>query len=98
MAGGRSPRGCTTAAGWIELGPTADGGAAAVSRRLPDGVPGFLRGILPSDGRVTQTDTWGPGRGRRAARHLVRGFAGSPGEVSGENVLEPGARPRPAGR
>src|SRR5690242_12726185 len=39
-----------------------DGGAVTlvVSRKLPDGVPGFLTKFLPADGRVKQTDTWGP--------------------------------------
>src|SRR5688500_5433650 len=39
-----------------------EGGAVTlvVSRKLPDGVPGFLTKFLPADGRVVQTDTWGP--------------------------------------
>jgi hypothetical protein len=41
--------------------PTPDGGVElVVSRELPAGVPSFLERFLPRDGRVTQTDTWGP--------------------------------------
>ena len=67
-----------------------DGGALLVtSRRLPDGTPGWLQRFLPQDGRITQTDRWGP------ARHGVRhgtwqaSFPGSPGEVAGEMRVEP---------
>ena len=40
----------------------------AVSRELPDGAPGYLTRLLPRDGRVVQTDDWGPADGD-GARH-----------------------------
>jgi hypothetical protein len=76
----------------VEGGPTPDGGARlAVSRVLPDGVPGYLAPFLPHDRRTTQTDVWGPARdGVRRGTFAVT-FPGSPGEISGEHVLEPAA-------
>ncbi len=74
----------------LAAGPTADGGAVlTVSRRLPDGIPGYVQPFAPKDGRVTQTDTWGPavGGGRRGTWEVS--FPGSPGEVGGEMALEP---------
>lgn len=71
---------------------TADGGALLIySRKLPDGVPGFLQRFLPKDGRVTQTDTWGPADTGGADRHgtWVAAFAGAPGEVHGTMTLTP---------
>ena len=62
-----------------------------VSRKLPDGIPGFLQKFLPSDGRVTQTDSWS------AAKEGVRGGTwkadtpGSPVKVGGTMRLEPAA-------
>ena len=76
----------------VEAAATGDGGARlVVSRRLPDGIPGFLAAFVPRDGRVTQTDVWGPATGgtRRGTWQVT--FPGSPGEISGENVLEPAA-------
>lgn len=71
---------------------TPDGGVVLVhSRRLPDGVPGFLQKFLPKDGRVTQTDTWGPVQadGARTGTWTVA-FAGAPGEVGGTTAVVPG--------
>ena len=69
---------------------TPDGGALLVtSRRLPDGIPSFLLRFAPRDGRVTQTDRWGPARDgvRRGTWEVT--FPGSPGEVRGETWIEP---------
>lgn len=68
-----------------------DGGGVVmvVSRRLPDGVPGFLQRFTPKDGRVTQTDRWsGAEDGVRHATWEVA-FPGSPGSVTGDMTLEP---------
>jgi hypothetical protein len=71
--------------------PTADGGmVVVVSRRLPDGVPSAVQHLLPRDGRVTQTDTWGPAvDGARSGTWSVH-FAGAPGNVGGQLALTPG--------
>ncbi len=76
----------------VEATATPDGGARLVSsRKLPDGVPGFLSAFLPADGRTTQTDVWGPAvDGVRRGTWSVT-FPGSPGEVTGDNVVEPTA-------
>lgn len=74
----------------VEAAPTADGGARlAVSRELPDGVPGFLSAFLPKDGRVTQTDVWGPAAGGVRRGTWSASFPGSPALISGETSLEP---------
>ena len=45
----------------VERSERADGGVRlVVSRELPAGGPGFLQRFLPRDGRVVQTDDWGP--------------------------------------
>lgn len=70
----------------------ADGGVTlAVSRALPDGAPGFLQRFLPSDGRVVQTDTWGPDQA--GVRHGTwrADLPGAPAEISGTMRLEPAA-------
>ncbi len=69
-----------------------DGGATmVVSRRLPDGIPGFMQKFAPQDGRVTQTDTWGPDAdGVRRGTWAVS-FPGSPGQIVGETRIEPRA-------
>lgn len=74
----------------VSAGATPDGGAALVyTRRLPDAVPSTMRRFLPSDGRVTQRDTWAPAQdGRRHATWEV-GFPGMPGTVGGTMLLEP---------
>lgn len=74
----------------VSAAATADGGAVVViSRRLPDGIPSMLQRFAPQDGRVTQTDTWGPaGGGVRRGTWRVE-FAGAPGELRGETSLTP---------
>ncbi len=68
----------------------ADGGVTLVlSRKLPDGVPGFLHRFLPADRRVITTDVWGPSvdgcrRGTWAAH-----IAGAPAKLGGTMRLEP---------
>lgn len=71
-----------------ELG---DGGAVTlvVSRKLPDGVPGFLTKFLPADGRVVQTDTWGPAVDGVRSGTWVASTPGSPADVRGTMRLEP---------
>ncbi len=71
---------------------TPDGGAVvAVSRRLPDGGPSFMQKLGPRDGRVVQTDTWGPAAAGARRGTWSAAFPGSPGDVSGTTVLEPTA-------
>lgn len=60
-----------------------------VSRKLPEGVPGFLTKFLPKDGKVTQTDVWGPARDGVRAGTWVADTPGSPAKVSGTMRLEP---------
>ncbi|MCW2724441.1 MAG: hypothetical protein JWN35_1362 [Frankiales bacterium] len=68
-----------------------DGGVdLAVSRELPDGVPGFLERFLPKDGRVVQHESWGPADGAG----IVRGtwsveIDGAPAKIGGTGSLEP---------
>jgi hypothetical protein len=70
-----------------------DGGLLlAVSRTLPDGVPGFLQKFLPSDGRVLETFEWDAdgGDGTRTGRwHAV--IPGAPARLGGTMRLEPTA-------
>lgn len=68
-----------------------DGGAVTlvVSRSLPDGIPGIFSKLLPADGRVTQTDSWGPSvDGVRAGTWKVE-TPGSPADVHGTMALQP---------
>lgn len=72
---------------------TPDGGVTVVvSRALPAGVPGALTKFLPKDGRVTQTDRWGPPQpdGSRVGRWDVDS-PGVPAELGGQIRLEPTA-------
>lgn len=71
--------------------PTAEGGLLVrTSRRLPDGVPGYLQRFTPADGRVTQTDTWGPAiDGVRSGTWEVS-FPGSPATMGGSTDVQPG--------
>lgn len=72
------------------LTPTPDGGAVLVhSRKLPDGAPGFLQAFLPKDGRVTQTDTWGPAEGDARRGTWRVSFPGAPAEVAGTTSVLP---------
>lgn len=60
-----------------------------VSRRLPDGIPGFLQKFLPADGRVTQTDTWVPAAAGVRSGTWKADTPGSPVKVGGTMRLEP---------
>ena len=60
-----------------------------MSRKLPDGVPGFLTKFLPADGRVVQTDTWGPAVDGVRSGTWVADTPGSPADVRGTMRLEP---------
>ena len=74
----------------VRAEPTPDGGALLVTtRELPSGAPGPLQRFVPRDGRVTQTDTWGPSVDgvRRGTWHVA--FPGSPGQVDGDMAVEP---------
>jgi hypothetical protein len=70
----------------------ANGGVTlVVSRELPAGVPGFLERFLPKDGRVTQTDDWGPAHdGARSGTWKVE-IPGAPARLGGTMRLEPTA-------
>lgn len=70
----------------------ADGGVRlVVSRELPAGGPGFLERFLPRDGRVVQTDDWGPAEDgqRRGTWQVV--IPGVPATLGGTMRLEPTA-------
>lgn len=74
----------------VERELRADGGVRmVVSRELPGGVPGFLERFLPRDGRVVQTDDWGPAQdGVRRGRWSVV-IPGAPASLGGTLLLEP---------
>ena len=61
----------------------------AVSRELPDGAPGFLQRLLPKDGRVVQTDDWGPpeSSGARSGTWQVE-LPGVPARLGGTMRVE----------
>lgn len=70
----------------------ADGSVElVVSRKLPDGVPGFLIRFLPADGRAVQTDSWGPDVGGSRRGTWRADVAGAPAKVGGTMRLEPTA-------
>ena len=70
----------------------ADGGVElVVSRSLPDGIPGFLQRFLPSDRRVTQTDSWGEVVGGARSGTWRADIPGAPAKVGGSMRLEPTA-------
>ena len=60
-----------------------------VTRKLPDGIPGFLQKFLPADGRVTQTDVWQPASGGVRSGTWRADTPGSPVKVGGTMRLEP---------
>lgn len=69
---------------------TPDGGAViTVSRRLPDKIPGFLQRFTPKDGRISQTDAWGPAVDGVRRGTWSASFPGSPAEIRGEMSIEP---------
>ncbi len=74
----------------VEREQRPDGGVRmVVSRELPSGVPGFLERFLPQDGRVMQTDDWGPAQdGVRRGRWSVV-IPGAPASLGGTLLLEP---------
>ena len=66
-----------------------DGGLVfVVSRELPGGVPGFLERFLPKDGRVVQTDEWGPEQGGARRGTWRVDIPGAPAKLGGSMVLE----------
>ena len=74
----------------VRADPTPDGGAVLVTtRELPSGAPPSLQRFVPPDGRVTQTDTWGPALDgvRRGTWQVV--LPGTPGQVDGDMSVEP---------
>lgn len=68
-----------------------DGGAVtlAVSRGLPDGIPGFLEKLLPAGGRALQTESWGPSEGGARRGTWTGHIPGAPATVGGTMSLEP---------
>lgn len=68
-----------------------DGGGVTlvISRKLPDGVPGFLTKFLPADGLVRQTDAWGASTDGVRSGTWVAATPGSPADVRGTMRLEP---------
>lgn len=76
----------------VRAEPTAGGGTVVeVSRRLPDQVPSAVKGFLPKDGRITQTDTWAPADGGARRGTWTGAFPGAPGSIGGTTALEPTA-------
>jgi hypothetical protein len=74
----------------VSATPAGDGLVLVVSRKLPDQVPAMLQSFLPADGRVSQTDTWGPATGGvRRGTWAVAMPKGTPGEIGGDLTLEP---------
>lgn len=76
----------------VEREVKPDGGVRlVVSRELPPGGPGFLQRFLPQDGRVVQTDDWGPSQDgvRRGTWQVV--IPGLPARLGGTMRLEPTA-------
>jgi hypothetical protein len=73
--------------------PRPDGGVRlAVSRQLPDGVPGFLQRFLPKDGRVVETFDWAPAAGDGTRRGTWKAdIPGAPARLGGTMRLEPTA-------
>ena len=66
-----------------------DGGVLlVVSRELPAGVPGFLERFLPKDGRVTQTDDWGPAEGGSRSGTWKVEIPGAPAKLGGTMRLD----------
>ena len=69
---------------------SADGGVVLeVSRKLPDGVPGFLQKFLPSDGRARQTDSWAPLVAGAHSGTWRADLPGAPTRIGGTMRLEP---------
>ena len=62
-----------------------------ITRKLPDGIPGFLQKFLPADGRVTQTDSWSAAADGVRSGSWKADTPGSPVKVGGTMRLEPHA-------
>lgn len=76
----------------VEREQRPDGGVRmVVSRELPSGVPGFLERFLPADGRVVQTDDWGPAVGGERHGRWSVSIPGSPASLGGTLRLAPTA-------
>ena len=76
----------------LQADPTPDGGLQLrTSRRLPEGVPGFLQRFTPPDGTVVQTDTWQAPLGDARAGSWSVTFPGSPAVLEGRTTVEPAA-------
>lgn len=76
----------------VEREEHPDGGVRfVVSRELPSGGPGFLERFLPADGRVVQTDEWGPAAGGERHGRWSVSIPGSPASMGGTMRLEPTA-------
>ena len=76
----------------VEREEHLDGGVRlVVSRELPGGGPGFLERFLPADGRVVQTDEWGPAAGGERHGRWSVSIPGAPASMGGTMRLEPTA-------
>lgn len=74
----------------VEREERPDGGVRmVVSRELPSGVPGFLERFLPADGRVVQTDDWGPAAGGERHGRWSVSIPGAPASLGGTLRLAP---------
>jgi hypothetical protein len=71
-----------------DVGP-GDAVTLVVSRKLPDGIPGFLQKFLPSDGKVTQTDSWDAAQDGVRTGTWKAETPGSPAKIDGTMRLEP---------
>ena len=76
----------------VEREERPDGGVLlVVSRELPSSVPGFLERFLPADGRVVQTDDWGPASGGERHGTWSVALPGAPATLGGTLRLAPTA-------
>jgi len=76
----------------VEREERPDGGVLlVVSRELPSSVPGFLERFLPADGRVVQTDDWGPASGGERHGSWSVALPGAPATLGGTLRLAPTA-------
>ncbi len=76
----------------VERAERPDGGVLlVVSRELPSSVPGFLERFLPADGRVVQTDDWGPVTGGERHGTWSVALPGAPATLGGMLRLAPTA-------
>lgn len=74
----------------VERAERPDGGVLlVVSRELPSSVPGFLERFLPADGRVVQTEDWGPASGGERHGTWSVALPGAPATLGGTLRLAP---------